>query len=152
MSILFPDGFELGDRLVITWEKGSIPTPTPTPTPTPSPTPTPTPASLALTPLDLDFGTVLHGQPPPEATFTVSNSGTHASGPLVFNFSGPDASVFQLVSDASTNTPLAGGTSRALRIRFAPSTTGGLRSASFNVTASPGGSVTSTLRGLGLMG
>jgi len=39
MAFLFPDGFEPGDRLVITWEKGSTPQPTPHPTPTPTPTP-----------------------------------------------------------------------------------------------------------------
>ena len=39
MSILFPDGFEPGDRLLITWEKGSSAQPTPTSTPTPTPTP-----------------------------------------------------------------------------------------------------------------
>jgi hypothetical protein len=43
MTILFPDGFEPGDRLVITWEKGSIPQPTPSPTPIPTPAPSPTP-------------------------------------------------------------------------------------------------------------
>jgi chitinase len=47
MTILFPDGFEPGDRLVITWEKGSIPRPTPSPTPIPTPTPTPTPTPLS---------------------------------------------------------------------------------------------------------
>jgi hypothetical protein len=90
MTILFPDGFEPGDRLVITWEKGSIPQPTPTPTPTSTPTPTPTPAvtikSITLEPESLRFSdtatiTVVLTGPAPAPGLDVRMSFT---SPVVF--------------------------------------------------------------------
>jgi hypothetical protein len=43
VAVLFPDGFEPGDRLVITWEKGTIAQPTSTPSSTTTPARIPTP-------------------------------------------------------------------------------------------------------------
>jgi HYDIN/CFA65/VesB-like, Ig-like domain len=108
--------------------------------------PASSPAALVLTPPTLDFG-ILHVGDIVAMTITVFNSGAGSTGILAFNISGPDASAFNFVPDASAIAPLAAGASRPLSIQFLPGALGSI-TASFNVTSTPGGSATSTLIGV----
>jgi hypothetical protein len=107
--------------------------------------PASSPAALVLTPPTLDFGVL-----PPGGIFamtiTVSNSGAGSTGILAFNISGPNASAFRVVDDASAIAPLAAGASRPVSIIFLGGPLGS-STASLNVTSTPGGSATSTLTG-----
>jgi hypothetical protein len=107
--------------------------------------PASSPAALVLTPPTLDFGLV-HVGDIVARTITVSNSGAGRSGILAFNISGPDASAFNFVPDASAIAPLAAGASRPLFIQFSPGALGS-STASFNVPSTPGGRATSSLIG-----
>jgi hypothetical protein len=105
------------------------------------------PALLAISPTFSDFGTA-----PPGAqvtrSFTVSNTGQSASGPVGITVAGEDAQDFAIVQNGCS--ALAAGASCTVAVRF--SATGGFpfgdqRTATLTATASPGGSVQAQLLG-----
>ncbi|MCA1832628.1 MAG: choice-of-anchor D domain-containing protein [Actinomycetota bacterium] len=104
------------------------------------------PAQLVITPPNYDFGLVDLNTDRTVA-FNVQNTGGVASGPLVFNTSGPDASQFS-VAGTTCGSPLAPTQQCQITIRFAPNSPG-LKNATLMVNATPGGSVNAMLQGTG---
>jgi hypothetical protein len=87
-------------------------------------------ADIAISPMTQDFGTVLVGCPVSQV-FTITSTGTLATGPLVVALSGTDASSFELVRDDCA-AGLAVGASCEVDVRFSP-TVAGSRVASLDV-------------------
>jgi hypothetical protein len=111
------------------------------------------PAALAVTPASHDFGSVIQGGKSSDFTFTVTNGGGVASGPLAVGLTGSSAGEFQLGSETCTGARLAAGGAAqcTIRVHFQPgaSSTGAVQ-ASLTVTGSPGGTATTTLSGTAL--
>jgi hypothetical protein len=107
-----------------------------------------TPANLTLTPAPFDFGNVLRGTSSPAQTFTITNTGEQSTGNLTvalftnlppLRFGGPNP---------CGTAPLAGGASCSVQVTFAPQAgdTGSF-GADLSVSASPGGTASSSLSG-----
>lgn len=111
-----------------------------------------TPAALTLAPAagsSTNYGNVLLGTNV-SMSFTVTNTGQQASGPLSLTLTGTDAAMFQVSSGASScqlGQPLAGGASCTSSVRFTASTgsTRGMKSATLTASATPGSSPTLSL-------
>ena len=88
-------------------------------------------ADVAISPMSQDFGTVLVGCPGVSQVFTVTSTGSTATGPLVVALSGTDAPSFELVRDDCA-AGLAVGASCEVEVRFSP-TVAGSRVASLDV-------------------
>lgn len=102
-----------------------------------------TPAELSLSTSGLSFGNVdIDGSS--DDSFTVTNVGESQSGTPSVNLSSPE---FTIISNGCTS-PLAGGASCSVGVRFAPTSVGG-KSASVSVSASPGGGGSVSLSGTG---
>lgn len=102
------------------------------------------PAALAITPETSDLGSVQIGETG-TASFTVTNMGEDVSGTISAVVTGANAGEFSAQNGCST---LNGGDSCTVTVTFAP-TSAGSKMASLVVNGSPGGSVSSTLTGLG---
>lgn len=108
-----------------------------------------TTGGLTLDPTTFGFATTQVGATSSANTFTVTNSGGTAIGPIVINFSGADANQFRDVGGADTCTAatLQPAGKCTFQINFAPESVGN-KSASVIVSAS-GVSVTAALTGAG---
>ncbi len=104
-------------------------------------------ARLVLDKTTQDFGTVVTGTTSAPASFTVTNSGTVASGALTVALGGADAGLFALASNGCAGMTLAPAASCQLTVTLTP-TTQGTPSATLTVSATPGGSVQATLSGM----
>ena len=107
-----------------------------------------TAAALSIAPSTRDFGSIVLGTPSADVAFTVTNSGGVASGVPAVSITGANAAEFLVTSNGCTSA-LAPNATCVVRARFAPTQVGS-RSATLQVSATPGGTVTSTLQGSGL--
>ena len=78
----------------------------------------------------------------------MTNSGGGPTGPLTLTLTGANAAQFQSFGNTCFGASLAAGGSCIVQLLFAPTLSGSL-SASLNVSATPGGSASSTLTGSG---
>ncbi len=108
-----------------------------------------TPGALQVTPPMQDFGSVTMGGNSGTQTFTITNTGGQASGAITSGLMGTDAAQFVITADGCMTQALAPNATCQITVRFSPSTAGA-KSASLNVTASPGGSAIAQLSGMGL--
>ena len=106
------------------------------------------PAKLELTPPTHDFGTHATGTTSASQTFTVINIGGVPSGTISTSLSGTDAGQFAKPADNCHGQALAPGASCTLDAVFAPSSVG-VKSASLQASASPGGTASASLSGSG---
>ncbi len=109
--------------------------------------PPPAPAQLRLQSTTANFGSVVVGQTSASMSIVLGNVGMGMSGSISANVGGANSSNFTLVSTDCTN--LAPGATCTVNLTFTPSAAGA-RSAELVVTASPGGSATAALDGIGL--
>jgi hypothetical protein len=109
----------------------------------------PGPAALAVSPSNQDFGSVAVGSSSASFTFTVTNNGGEASGPLSRTVGGTHAAQFAITGGTCGTAPLAAGATCTVLITFSPAGTPvpGARSATLTVSATPGGSSTAVLTG-----
>jgi len=105
-------------------------------------------ALLQASPASNNFGTVPTAGSSPDATFTITNAGTQASGTLSVSLGGAGANQFTKPGDACDGQALAGGGTCTINVRFAPSGLGA-QNATVTVTATPGGAVTIPVAGTG---
>jgi len=103
------------------------------------------PASLSVDATALSFGSLLVDVASNESQVTVTNEGAVVTGTVGYTVSGADAADFAVTSQCTTLGPDA---SCALGVVFTPSAAG-QRSATLTITASPGGSRSVSLSGLG---
>ncbi|MBN8615256.1 MAG: choice-of-anchor D domain-containing protein, partial [Deltaproteobacteria bacterium] len=106
------------------------------------------PAILSVTPTASDFGSVPTGATSASVEFTVTNTGTAASGVPAISLTGVQSTQWSIFSNGCTAS-LAGGASCSVFLRFSPTTTG-LKTAVLNVSGTPGGSDTADLSGTGI--
>ncbi len=95
-----------------------------------------------------DFGAVVIGASSTPRAFTLRNYGSGPTGPIGIAVAGTNPSDFVIVADTCGGVALPGGESCAVEITFTP-TTAGARSATLRASATPGGSVTAALTGVG---
>ncbi len=105
------------------------------------------PASLTLSPTSLDLGSVALGNMSSAQTFTIRNTGESPSGPLTVTTGGANESEFDTASGCIE--PLAPGAECAFSLVFVPASPGS-KTATVEVSASPGGEVSATLTATGL--
>jgi hypothetical protein len=109
-----------------------------------------TPGVIAISPATSDFGSVVVGATGSDTSFTVTNSGQGATGVLgTATVSGGNASDFAVAMDGCATTTLAAGASCTIKVRFLP-TAAGARAATLSVSATPGGTASSSLSGTAL--
>ncbi len=109
------------------------------------------PAQLTITPNPRDFGSILLGATA-DLTFTVTNTGGGVSGTVALSLGGANPSQFSIVSGgtcASGVTTLGPSAACTVVLRFSP-TTRANKSALLTATASPGGSSSAMVTGIGL--
>lgn len=106
-------------------------------------------AQLVMAPSSHSFGTVLIGGTPATQQFTVTNMGGSPSGSLAALVGGTNASEFSLSTDTCTGNVLVPGGACTLNVTFNP-TVQGVLSATLSVSASPGGTASSSLTGTGV--
>jgi hypothetical protein len=109
---------------------------------------TPSPAQLVVDATAHDFGTAVTGTTTTAGTFTVSNGGQSASGPLAVSVAGADSSQFHGSAGTCAGVSLAPGGTCTVQASFAPTSAGG-KTATLQIAADPGGTVTVTLTGTG---
>jgi Divergent InlB B-repeat domain len=100
-------------------------------------------AVLAIDPGTFDFGDSVLGSTPPVHVFTVTNTGTLASGAITAAVGGMGASSFTADSGCAA---LGVGASCQVVVTFAPGGTG-VKGATLTIQATPGGAATSSLAG-----
>lgn len=105
------------------------------------------PATLTIAPSNANLGTVPVGGSGSPMIFTVSNVGDETSGAVTPSLGGPNAGDFA-VGATTCSGPLGGGATCTVSVTFSPLVPGA-RTASLIVTATPGGSVSATLTGIG---
>jgi hypothetical protein len=104
-------------------------------------------AKLSISPSSHQYGTVVLGASSTDQSFAITNTGQAASGPFSVTVTGTDPADF--IIDANTCTsPLPAGSACSVNVDFTPTATGA-RKATLSVTATPGGTVTSSLQGSG---
>jgi len=108
-----------------------------------------TPATLATPVPSSDLGTVVVGSTSAPVTLTVSNAGQIASGSIAIALTGAMASQYTIASDGCSGNTLAPAASCTLTAVFAPSVAGAAQAA-VTATATPGGTVMTTLTGTGI--
>lgn len=108
-------------------------------------TPAATAAALSISPATQNFGSVAIGSTSTPVTFTVTNTGGTASGTITTSFAGTDANQFVMGTNTCTGT-LAPSATCTIVVTFFPSIAGA-KTASLNVSATPGGSVSTSLSG-----
>ena len=105
---------------------------------------------ISLTPSTQDYPAVVVGHLSPPQGFVVTNTGTAPLGPLLdgnFTFTGANPGDF--VVNRPCPNPIAPGASCAVDVDFFPQAAGA-RTATFTVTASPGGTATAEVTGTGV--
>ncbi len=102
--------------------------------------------ALRITPADFDFGNLVAGGQSAEQTFTVSNTGTNATG--VPSAALSDGVNFTITMN-SCSAVLAASATCAVKVRFNPGSVGSKLS-SLTVMASPGGAAAASLSGTGV--
>lgn len=102
-------------------------------------------ARLALSPSAVDFGAVPSGSPSEVRTFDVTNEGGSATGPLELVVS---PSAFERVTDGCATQVLQPSARCAFSVRFVPQGEGPAQGV-VTVSASPGGTATASLTGIG---
>ncbi len=112
-------------------------------------------AKLTITPTSASFSdTVVTQTNPQTASFTIRNIGGVAAGTgtgLLPAISGTNQADFTVVGSSSNCTgALAANTACTVVVAFAPQTAGSSKTASLNVTATPGGPVVAALGGNGI--
>ena len=100
---------------------------------------------LTMEPVTAAFGSVALGLASAPMTFTVTNRGGGACVPVSETVS--DTTDFAVTDEACLGRLLGVGTSCTLSVRFTPSVTTGAKAATLTVTATHGGTVTSSLSG-----
>lgn len=108
-------------------------------------------AQLSITPLSHDFGPVVAGTTSLPATFQVQNLGSASTGTIEASLSGAHPGQFTILTTATgcQGKTLAGGETCAIEVVFEP-TGSGDRTATLDVSASPGGAVSASLAGRGV--
>ncbi|MCC6994838.1 MAG: choice-of-anchor D domain-containing protein [Deltaproteobacteria bacterium] len=106
-------------------------------------------AALSISPTSFTFPSVVVGSTGATQLYTVRNSGEVASGNLTVALTG-DTTSFTKIGDTCGTSPLAAGATCTVSLRFNPLTPAGSKTASLNVSASPGGSAPATATGTGL--
>jgi hypothetical protein len=107
----------------------------------------PPPAVLAIDQATRSFGSVARNNQSNPLAVTVRNTGGQPSGTPSLTLVGSDAGEFQIVGH-NCNNPLDPGDTCEAEVRFFPtSSTLGSKSATFQASASPGGTATSALSG-----
>ena len=86
------------------------------------------------------------GQSSAPATLVITNTGTARSGLMATTLGGADASSFAIDQDGCNGTTLDAGATCAIKVHFAPKSTGA-SSATIGLAAEPGGVVTVSLSG-----
>jgi len=109
----------------------------------------PAPAMLRISPNIQNFGTVMVSGTSASQTFTVANSGGESTGALATNLTGVNPADFVITSDTCTATTLAPAATCTVDIEFSP-TSAGSKTASLDVTGTPGGIATADLGGTGI--
>jgi hypothetical protein len=107
------------------------------------------PGALSITPNPVAFGTINVGSSSGQTTFTVTNSGDVKTGAVKIDRLGNDAADFTIDSDGCTTFEIAPKASCSVVVRFAPGSAG-VKNASLNATATPGGITSSLLSGIGV--
>lgn len=107
------------------------------------------PAVITMDPETRDFGSVVSGSSSTAVSFNVFHGGETDSGPLNLAISGPDASQFVISDPFCQGYVLTERTVCAVKVEFRPTSTGS-KSATLQVSATPGGNRTATLTGTGL--
>jgi hypothetical protein len=107
------------------------------------------PSPLIIAPSPKDYGPQLDGVSVSQ-TFTVTNSGTAATGALAAATSGTDAAQFVVGADNCTGQTLAAQATCTLQVTFTPSGPTGNRAASLTVSGMPGGTAATALAGRAL--
>ena len=108
---------------------------------------TPTPAKLSIAPQSYQYGSVAVGGSSASQSFAVTNTGQSASGPISVAVTGTNTADFVIDANSCTATLAAGGNC-SVSVRFTPAAAGA-RTATLSVSGTPGGSVTSSLKGTG---
>ena len=109
------------------------------------------PAKLVITPTSAPFVDTLVSQPSSQVSFTIRNTGGVATGALASSITGTNLADFSVVTGMSTcAAALASGAACTLVLVFTPKTAGNSKTASLNVSATPGGSAAAALTGNGI--
>ncbi len=95
------------------------------------------------------FGSFLVGVTSPSRTFTITNNGIVATGAIATFTTGANAADFTITGDTCAGAMLAPAASCTIDVVFAP-TARGARSATVTATASPGGTNSMAVQGIGL--
>jgi hypothetical protein len=103
---------------------------------------------ISLVPSPKDYGSTQVGTPTAATQFTVENVGPSSSGTLAVALTGANASEFGITGDNCTGQTLPDDGTCTVSVHFAP-TSGGAKSATLAVTATPGGTQSSALTGTG---
>jgi RHS repeat-associated protein len=103
-------------------------------------------AQLSIAPTSADFGSVPVGGSSAATTFTVTNTGSLATGAVAAAVNGAQ---FELAFNGCAGVVLAPGASCTLKVDYAP-TAAGPATGTVQVSASPGGSSSATVTGAGL--
>jgi CSLREA domain-containing protein len=101
---------------------------------------------ISLVPSPKDYGSTQVNTPTAATQFTVENAGPGTSGTLAVTLSGANASEFGITGDDCSGNTLGDDATCTVSVRFAP-TSAGAKSASLNVTGTPGGTQSSALTG-----
>ena len=107
------------------------------------------PGLLAFSPTSYTFPSTLVTTQSATQMFTLSNGGGAATGTIMTSITGTQANQFTIVTDGCNGMTLPAAGSCNIVARFAPSSSGA-KSASLSATASPGGTINSSLDGMGL--
>jgi trimeric autotransporter adhesin len=103
---------------------------------------------ISLVPSPKDYGATQVGTPTAATVFTVENAGPSTSGTFAATLTGANASEFGITGDTCTGQTLADSGTCTVSVRFAPSSAGA-KTASLDVTGTPGGTSSSALTGTG---
>lgn len=101
---------------------------------------------ISMVPSPKDFGSTQVATPTAATQFTVENTGPGTAGTLAVALGGANASEFGITEDNCTGLAMGDGGTCTVFVRFAP-TSAGAKSASLNVTGTPGGTQSSALTG-----
>jgi hypothetical protein len=107
----------------------------------------PKPAKLSIAPQSHQYGSVAVGASSASQSFAVTNTGQSASGPISVVVTGTDTADFVVDANSCTATLAAGGNC-SVSVHFTPAAAGA-RTATLSVSGTPGGTVTSSLKGTG---
>jgi len=105
-------------------------------------------AVLSISPTSHNFGTTTVFTQGTTQQFVIQNVGQATSGPPSFGFTGANATDFVLLANPCAGVQLPAGASCAVTVGFVPRDFG-TRTATLNVSASPGGTVSASLTGTG---